>query len=230
MALKGKNARPITVTHADMLDEWDYEKNGDKRPEDYSAGSGVRVWRRCRTCHGGWETRIGNWMNGQRCPYCSGRKVLRGANDLATRRPDIAEQWHPARNGELTPQDVTEGSNRRAWWMCQECGAEWATDISNRTILGTGCPVCGKRRADELRTKPLEEKCLSVTHAALSEQWNRERNGDVTPDDVTHSSTKAYWWRCPECGHEWRETLFARAKNPKTACPKCGHRLDGANN
>lgn len=55
-------------------------------------------------------------MNGSGCPYCAGRKVLAGFNDLATREPEIAKQWHPTLNGTLTPQMVTVGSHKKAWW------------------------------------------------------------------------------------------------------------------
>ena len=37
------------------------------------------------------------------CPYCAGRKVLPGFNDLAALRPDLAVQWHPTLNKGLRP-------------------------------------------------------------------------------------------------------------------------------
>ena len=77
------------------------------------------------------------------CPYCAGKKVLEGFNDLATLEPQVAAEWHPTLNGALTPQKVTAGSSRRVWWICGE-GHVWRTAISNRTNLRkrTGCPVC----------------------------------------------------------------------------------------
>ena len=38
-------------------------------------------------------------------------------NCIATTHPQIAAQWHPTLNGELTPFDVREGSTDRVWWL-----------------------------------------------------------------------------------------------------------------
>jgi len=55
--------------------------------------------------------------------------------------PDITTQWHPTRNGDLTPDQVTAGTAKKVWWRCEE-GHEWEAPISDRTTGGTGCPTC----------------------------------------------------------------------------------------
>ena len=78
----------------------------------------------------------------QGCPYCSNRKVLQGYNDLATVAPDVAAQWHPTLNGELTPEMVTAGSGRPIWWRCEQ-GHVWRARIDTRAgQQRSGCPVC----------------------------------------------------------------------------------------
>ena len=57
---------------------------------------------------------------GTGCPYCAGRKVLEGFNDLASRFPNLAEQWVVELNGGLKPNEVTTGCSRRVWWRCSE--------------------------------------------------------------------------------------------------------------
>ena len=37
-------------------------------------------------------------------------KLIRGVNDLATTHPKLAVEWHPTKNGELKPSDVSAGS------------------------------------------------------------------------------------------------------------------------
>lgn len=37
------------------------------------------------------------------CPYCTGRKVLPGFNDLASLEPQVAAQWDTERNGSSAP-------------------------------------------------------------------------------------------------------------------------------
>lgn len=77
------------------------------------------------------------------CPYCAGRKVLPGFNDLASKSPDVAAQWNPALNGGLTPEMVTVSSHRRVWWQCPQ-GHVWKALVYSRTgEQKCGCPVCG---------------------------------------------------------------------------------------
>lgn len=52
---------------------------------------------------------------GSGCPYCAGRKVLPGFNDLETLYPDVAAQWHREKNGPLSARDVYTGSKIRIW-------------------------------------------------------------------------------------------------------------------
>lgn len=104
--------------HEVLLEQWDTEKNGGKTPDDVSSGSSAMAWWRCARGHS-FPMRVAlRTAREQGCPYCSGRKVLVGFNDLATVAPDVAREWHPALNGELTPQMVTAGSSEPVWWQC----------------------------------------------------------------------------------------------------------------
>ena len=67
-----------------------------------------------------------------------------GFNDLATTHPAVASEWHPTLNGALTPDQVTPGSSKRAWWQCSD-GHVWQAYISARTGKHTGCPECAGR-------------------------------------------------------------------------------------
>ena len=63
-----------------------------------------------------WEARIGHRNDCSDCPFLSGRLVWKGYNDLATNNPQLAAQWHPEKNGDLTPEMVTPSSGRKVWW------------------------------------------------------------------------------------------------------------------
>jgi DNA-directed RNA polymerase subunit RPC12/RpoP len=80
----------------------------------------------------------------QGCPYCSGKKVSK-ENSLANNRPDLCEQWHPTKNENLTPNDVTQSSGRRVWWKCSNCEHEFEANINNRTRSSGKCPSCKKK-------------------------------------------------------------------------------------
>ena len=51
---------------------------------------------------------------------------------LAYLYPELAKEWHPTKNGELTPYDVTHGSNKKVWWL-GKCGHEWEQIVKSRT-------------------------------------------------------------------------------------------------
>ena len=44
--------------------------------------------------------------------------VPKPGESLADLFPDVAAQWHPTRNGELTPTKISYGVGRRYWWKC----------------------------------------------------------------------------------------------------------------
>jgi len=95
-----------------------------------------------------------NIFQGQNCGYCSGHKVGL-SNCLATKNQELASEWHPTKNGNLTPYDVTCGSGEYVWWKCKKCGHEWPATISSRNgKYKTGCPECnkskGEKRIDEV--------------------------------------------------------------------------------
>jgi hypothetical protein len=59
---------------------------------------------------------------------------------LSTVNPGLAAQWHPEKNGDLKPEDVTPNSNKGVWWMCDK-GHEWKTSVAHRS-RGHRCPDC----------------------------------------------------------------------------------------
>lgn len=119
--------------------QWHPEKNNGLLPDHVTIHSGKRVWWRCERGHT-WQATVASRSAGIGCPFCSNRQILLGFNDLATVDPNLARQWHPSKNGHLTPYHVTIGSNKKIWWLCEK-GHEWCTTVASRS-QGTGCPHC----------------------------------------------------------------------------------------
>lgn len=152
----------LETLYPDVAAQWDREKNGPLSPRDVSTGSKIRIWWRCELRHSYRATVSSRTQRKTGCPYCAGRKVLKGFNDLKTLCPDIASQWHPSLNGALTPEMVTPGSNKKVWWQCS-MGHVWKSVIYPRTgAQQCGCPVCAGKvsttharryaQLDEIRT------------------------------------------------------------------------------
>lgn len=168
------------------------------------------VWK-CLVCGEEFNMNWGNISSNHGCPYCAGQKVGL-SNCLATKRPELAKEWHPTKNGDLTPYDVTCGYDNKVWWQCKDNPKhEWFIQVKNRNT-GTGCPYCaGKLPSDEYN--------LLVCNKELCEEWNYDKN-DKNPEDYTPNSSKKVWWKCKKCKHEWPAIIKSR-NSTEYGCPIC---------
>ena len=136
-----------SITDPLLLKEWDYEKN-EKGPEEYTPKSNDDVFWICSKCDYHYRAKISNRMRvpGKGCACCAGKVVVPGVNDLATKFPQLAAEWHPTKNGDLRPTDVSFGQAKKVWWLCPE-GHEYPATINHRTSgSGTNCPKCNSGR------------------------------------------------------------------------------------
>jgi len=170
-------------------------------PGDFTAGSNRRLRWRCELGHE-WNATIADRTrtNSTNCPFCAGKKVWQGFNDLATTHSEIVSQavgWDP--------KEVTAGSNRRLRWRC-ELGHEWNAPVKSRTH-GHGCPICSGKYVQEGFND------LATTHPEIASQaagWN--------PKTISSGSDRKLRWRC-ELGHEWNAPVSSRTQG--YGCPTC---------
>ena len=130
--------------YPELAAQWHPTKNGDVTPDQLPPKSACQSWW-LGPCGHEWQTSVQSRANGYGCPYCGGRKLLPGFNDLASQNPRIADQWHPDKNGKLMPNEVSRCSSRLAWWLCPDCGHEWLRSVSER-VHSPGCPNCGQSK------------------------------------------------------------------------------------
>ena len=134
----------LATLYPELLKEWHPVKNTCK-PSELMPGTHKKVWWKCEKGHE-WEAQVKSRISGVGCPYCANKKILKGFNDLATVNPELAKEWHPTKNGNLTPYDVSPASGKKVWWLCNN-DHEFIAQICNRSA-GRGCPKC----SDKLRT------------------------------------------------------------------------------
>ena len=134
---------------------------------------------------------------------------------LSQSHPEVAAQWHPTKNGSLTPDQVVAGFHKRAWWICTEGpDHEWESSIDNRTSGGRGCPYCAGNQVSITNS-------LAALYPELAAQWHPTKNGSLTPDQVVAGSHKKAWWICTEGpDHEWEASLVNRTRLG-VGCPFC---------
>lgn len=159
------------------------------------------------------------------CPFCRGLRPS-VTNRLDVLHPWLADQWHPTRNDDVTPDQIVAGTNRDYWWLCPVAADhEWQSAPQHRlkSQEGAGCPFCRNLR-------PSTTNRLDVLHPELTAQWHPERNSSLTPADVVSTTHTSFWWQClagPD--HEWEAPVQLRTQRGH-GCPFCSNRRASATN
>ena len=142
----------LLTINPQVASEWHPTKNGEYQPQNFMSGSGKKAWWKCSSCGHEWQTSIANRTSGDGtgCPKCKVEIIAiknstpNSGESLLDINPELAKEWHPTRNGDLTPKDVFPNSGKTVWWKCI-VGHEWkaAINIRNR---GIGCIQCSKEK------------------------------------------------------------------------------------
>jgi len=205
----------LATTHPEIAKEWHRTKNGELTPFDIVAGSNKKFWWKCpKGDDHEWVASSNKRLGGAGCHICWGRKVVK-SNCLATTHEQISTEWHPTKNGDLTPNDVSIESNKKVWWKCSKGkNHEWLAQINSRKV--SNCPVCGNK-------KVVISNCLATTHPEIAEEWHPAKNGELTPFDIVAGSNKKVWWKCSKGDdHEWETAINIRKIGRN--CPICANR------
>ncbi|MBR5259053.1 MAG: DDE-type integrase/transposase/recombinase, partial [Eggerthellaceae bacterium] len=225
---------------------WHPTKNDGLQPSEVRPYSTAKAWWLCPDCGQEWQESIKNCMyrKGGLCPFCLDRwadpasesvgeskapsrkrfsRLIPGYNDLATIEPALAAEWHPTKNGTLTPSDVTPGSTAKVWWLCEK-GHEWKAEVKHRSRQGTICPHCASvRRGVNPDRMFFRGKTLVTLRPEIIKEWHPTKNGALKLEDIKAGSSRKFWWIC-EKGHEWEAAACRRSEG--TGCPYCSnHRV-----
>ena len=181
---------------AKEADGWD--------PTKVSPFSGVTKKWKCSLGHS-WKAKPSGRQRGDQCPFCSGRRVLPGFNDLATSHPELAIQadgWDP--------QLFNFGSNKSLSWIC-DLGHKWRASPNSRTNGATGCPYCSNNKV----LSGFND--LATTHPEIAKQalgWD--------PSNISFGSNQRRLWIC-SFEHQWSVSPSVRTGKFGTGCPSCAN-------
>jgi hypothetical protein len=120
----------LRTTHPSVLKIWNFDKNLKLTPDNVTFGTNKKVWWVCdKHKNHEWENTVNNVVTkNQRCPYCCGKKISMN-NCLEKNYPHIAKEWHPNKNHNIKLSEVSFGSQKRVWWLCEK-GHEWESTIN----------------------------------------------------------------------------------------------------
>lgn len=158
-----------------------------------------------------WKARVSSRTHGGNgCPYCSGHKVLKGYNDLATTHPELEAEWAPKNTKSL--YEVSAGSHYRAEWVCVKSNKhQWAATVFNRAQKDRGCPYCSNRKV------LTGYNDLASTYPDLAKEWSSKN--DISSTEIVWGSNKKALWEC-KLGHEYRMLVASRTRKGY-GCPIC---------
>jgi hypothetical protein len=186
-----------------------------------SHGSTIKVWWQCQKYkEDEWQSSIASRTSmNSGCPFCSGHKVS-NRNCLANMFPKIAAEWHPTKNGHITPYDVSYGSNKVVWWQ----DSEHKENAYKKAIFRKTRDACSMLHNHSKKVN--NENCLIITHPEIIKSWHPTKNGNDIPANFTSGSDYKIWWIC-EYGDEWKISINARTRY---GCPYCsGKNLNSRN-
>ena len=204
-------------TNPEVAKEWNYEKNGDLKPNQFYSTSSRKVWWKCPIGHDYEATISHRTIDKNNCPYCSNEKLLKGYNDLSTTNPELLEIWNYQKNSNLGiyPDNIFAGSHKKVWWKCDNGHSYEA--ITYNVAKGRRCPYCSNKKV----LKGYND--LTTTNPEILKLWNYQKNDELNiyPYDYSYGSDCVVWWKC-ENNHEWEQRINHIVKG--IGCPKCRNR------
>ena len=192
--LSNEGKQPLSVTHPELAKEavgWN--------PDIYLPTNSRQFWL-CAVGHQ-FESVIAERKRGKGCPYCAGKKVLKGFNDLETTHPDLASEAH-----NWDPTLYSAGSHDKVDWKCER-GHITNSTIKNRALLGNQCRICKNQEV------LVGFNDLASFHPDIA----KEANG-WDPEKVISGSNIKYEWKCA-FGHLYKASPGARTRGQ--GCTVC---------
>ncbi len=184
---KKEPKKPLSVTHPELAKEadgWD--------PTVYSPTNVKKDWV-CNLKHQ-YESLIRERKRGKSCPYCSGRRVWKGFNDLATTHPELAKQAHG-----WNPTNFSAGMHTKVTWKCSE-GHITESAIKGRAIGRNSCRICMNQEV------LFGFNDLFTTHPEIAvEAYGWDPRKVITGSNVNRE------WQCP-LGHIYKNNPGARTR------------------
>lgn len=150
---------------------------------------------------------------GRGCPYCSGRRVLPGFNDVSTTHPEIMHLWDYELN-EISPDSVLPGSHLTCWWHCNHGKSHSFQAPVHRIVSGRGCNICAGKVATA-------DNSLATLYPHIAREYSN-RN-PLPASRVTYGSSRKVWWRCSR-DHEFTATVKSRTTGNR-GCPYCANKV-----
>lgn len=211
-----------------LITEWNFDKNNEigLHPEKITCGVDTKAWWTCKQCGLVYYSSIGHRSRGKGCPNCANKNRCQNKINTLIKKNGSFEKLHPElmaewdyENNNISPDCITEKSNKKVKWICKKCQNSWITSPNER-IRGRGCPNCSKQLIGENSKKSKLKKSGSLLEACpvLAEEWDINKNS-ISCDKISPKSHYNAFWVCHKCGHKWKAPVYSRYIG--AGCSKC---------
>lgn len=220
----------------ELAKQWHPVKNGELKPTEITCNHHNKVWWLYpyddpitgKHFDFEWEASPNSRMTNSGCPFLSGKAVWPGFNDLESRYPEIAKQWHPTENKGFFPNTVSCSSNKSFVWLLpyddpitgMHFDFVWKAKVENRTLLGEECPFLAPSPKVWTGFNDLA-KC----YPEIAAEFHPTKNRRKTPDKIYKSTPTKYWWKCPKCGKSWFASVKSRV-DEGALCSRCRRQVN----
>lgn len=138
--------RKLHFRHPEIARTFCFEMNHGINIMDISCKADIVFWWECPDCGGVYQATAKKRVEGFECPHCKPvKKKVPYEKSLAYLFPDIAAEWHPTLNGDVTPDQIRSKTAKKYWFRCLKHPEHppWQGYLHNRTSAGRGgCPLC----------------------------------------------------------------------------------------
>jgi len=194
-----------------LFKEWNFEKNEKLLLDVYEVNKNrcIKAWWICSKCNSNFDMLIRERaVRHSNCPYCSGKRINH-TNSLGSLRPDLASQWHPTKNGDISPNEVSCSNRKSIWWYCENCKGVYPQRIDVK-YNGAGCSICTGKYVTDVN-------CLSTTNPKLAALLANPTDGYK----YTQSSDQRVDWKCSDCDNILKNKRISVINKQGLKCPKC---------
>lgn len=196
-----------------LLSEWDSEKNKNLNPSVNKFSGRTKLWWKCKKGHS-WDSILTNRINGSGCPFCAGKRILKGFNDVLTLNPDLVNnEWDFDKNT-LSPSEIGVNSSKKIWWKCLNSDHSYESTTASRK-RGRGCPYCANKKV------LIGFNDFASQSSELLLEWDFDKN-KINPTEITSGSDKDVWWVCAN-SHSYNMSAYKRSIG--RGCPVCAGKI-----
>jgi DNA-directed RNA polymerase subunit RPC12/RpoP len=169
------------------------------------------VYWNCSSCEQQWWSSVIDRVSKKaNCPFCNGRKAIRGKNSLKALYPQMADEIITEDNRD--PDDILPTYAVNVQWNCTKCDQSWVSTVKERVSGEADCPYCAGRKSISGKTS------FKAIHPEIAVEFSNKNEQD--PDNILPTYSVSVLWNCKECGLEWSGTVKERVKG-EAECPYC---------